>query len=205
MSSKIDSVNRAAADALVRRVLEHVLEDGLSWREAAAYQIGKTRGIELDRLDKVVALARDAFLKRDDAEREVEPGRWRSSVDDAPLEPDWPDRVAEAAYGALEAADNGDELAAAIDQERPVTFFYRRPVPRAERLHKQDVEHAGWKHVSPYEIRESLKAGGEEYLVGFDHDIEAIRNFRLSRIEGRVVSDPSIDYRPAINELGGVA
>ncbi len=196
----VTDLNVAAANALVQRTLEHVIEDGLSWREAACYQIGKTRNIELDRLDKVVALTKDAFLKSNELrevythEREVEPGR-----------PAAPDRVGEEAYGALQAYDNAEELEAAIEQERPVTFFYRRPVPRGERLYRNDIEHSGWKHVSPYEIRESLRAGGEEYVVGFDHDIEAIRNFRLSRIEGRVVTDPSIDFRPPINELGGAA
>lgn len=185
-------LNRRAADELVRRVVDRVTSGGLSWREAACYEIGKSKGIELDRLDKVVVLARDAFLKGAGHERITAKSG------------DWADRVAESAYGSLEVADNGEELEAAIEQERPVMFFYRRPVPRAERLHKNDVEHAGWKHVSPYEVRESLKSG-DEYLVGFDHDLEAIRNFRLSRIEGRVVTDPSVDYRPSISELGGVA
>jgi predicted DNA-binding transcriptional regulator YafY len=186
------AVNRSAADELVRRVVEHVRSGKLSFREAAAYEVGRSKGIELDRLDKVEALARDAFLKAAGTERiTAENG-------------DWTCRVAEAAYGELEVASNAEALEAAINDERPVLFFYRSPVKPADRLHKNDIEHAGWRHVSPYEVRESARSG-EEYVVGWDHDREAIRNYTVSKIEGHVVTDTQNDYRPEIRETGTLA
>lgn len=180
-------LNRRGAEDLACRVVEHVVSGGLSWREAACYEVGRTKGIGLDRLDKVVVLARDLYLKRP-------PERITAAED----------RIAESVYGELETASNGEEVEAAILAERPVLFFYRSPVPASRRLHKNDTEHAGWRHVSPYEVRESLKSG-EEYLVGWDHDREAIRNFTLSKIEGRVVTDTQNDYRPEIRETGALA
>ncbi len=175
------AINRAAADELVRRIVEHVRGGKLSFREAAAYEVGRSKGIELDRLDKVEALARDAFLKAAGTER-----------------------ITEAAYGELEVASNAEALEAAINDERPVLFFYRSPVKPADRLHKNDIEHAGWRHVSPYEVRESARSG-EEYVVGWDHDREAIRNYTVSKIEGHVVTDTQNDYRPEIRETGTLA
>lgn len=50
--------NRQAAEALIDRVIETADAEGLDIRTAAAYEIGRTRGVDLDRLEKVVKLAR---------------------------------------------------------------------------------------------------------------------------------------------------
>jgi len=203
-------LNVAAANALVQRTLAHVKSGKLTFREAAAYEIGKTRGIELDRLEKVEALTRDAFLKAAGPER-ITSGTWRSCDDDQELVPDpspyGPQgRLCVSAVAeSPEDVRNGETLEHLIEQEKPCLFFYRHPVRPSEKLRPTDPnEVAAWRHVSPYEVRESVKSG-TEYLVGWDHDLEAVRNFTLQRIEGLVVVDNQNEFRPPINELGVVA
>ena len=64
-------------------------------------------------------------------------------------------------------------LMAAIRQDRLVTFAYRTPA-QAE---------AADREVSPWGLRAS---SGRWFLVGWDHAREAVRTYRLSRIEGLV-------------------
>ncbi len=64
-------------------------------------------------------------------------------------------------------------LMSAVRHDKVVTFDYRTPV-QAE---------AQRRTVSPWGLR---SASGRWILVGFDHDRDAQRTFRLSRIEGSV-------------------
>jgi len=76
----------------------------------------------------------------------------------------------------------------AIRQDRVVTFPYRTPA-QAE---------AAAREVSPWGLRAS---SGRWFLVGWDHDRDAVRTFRLSRITGPVTvtararpQQPPIDF-----------
>jgi proteasome accessory factor B len=64
-------------------------------------------------------------------------------------------------------------LMSAIRQDRSVTFSYRTPVDTSPRT----------RQVSPWGLRASQ---GRWFLVGFDHQRDAVRTFRLSRIAGAV-------------------
>lgn len=64
-------------------------------------------------------------------------------------------------------------LMSALRQDRVVTFAYRRPNEAEPRL----------RTVSPWGLRSSA---GHWFLVGHDHDRDAVRTFRLSRVTGPV-------------------
>ncbi len=64
-------------------------------------------------------------------------------------------------------------LLSAVRQERVVSFDYRAPAEQAP----------GRRTVSPWGLR---SADGRWFLVGHDHDRDAVRTFRLSRIVGQV-------------------
>ncbi len=64
-------------------------------------------------------------------------------------------------------------LMTALRLDRTVTFPYRTPADRES--HKRTV--------SPWGLR---SAGGGWFVVGHDHDRDAVRTFRLSRITGAV-------------------
>ena len=64
-------------------------------------------------------------------------------------------------------------LMSALRQDRVVTFPYRTP----------SEEDARTRTVSPWGLR---SAAGHWFLVGHDHDREAVRTFRLSRVTGPV-------------------
>ncbi|MDI1289624.1 MAG: WYL domain-containing protein [bacterium] len=75
-------------------------------------------------------------------------------------------------------------LMSAVRHDKVVTFDYRTPV-QAE---------AQRRTVSPWGLR---SASGRWILVGFDHDRDAQRTFRLSRIEGSVtVTAKSREHQP---------
>jgi predicted DNA-binding transcriptional regulator YafY len=77
-----------------------------------------------------------------------------------------------------------DAVLSAIEAERPIAFDY----PSGDGL----VER---RFLSPYQVQES--ATGAESVVGWDHNREAIRQFRLDRIgSGGVIVEPlALDYR----------
>lgn len=64
-------------------------------------------------------------------------------------------------------------LMSALRQERVVSFPYRTP----------SDEQARTRTVSPWGLR---SASGHWFLVGHDHDRDAVRTFRLSRVAGPV-------------------
>ena len=64
-------------------------------------------------------------------------------------------------------------LLSAVRRRQVVSFEYRRPADPASSV----------RTVSPWGLRVSQ---GAWYLVGYDHDREAARTFRLSRIDGEV-------------------
>jgi len=64
-------------------------------------------------------------------------------------------------------------LMSALRQDRVVTFPYRTPRDEQPRT----------RTVSPWGLR---SAAGHWFLVGHDHDREAVRTFRLSRVTGPV-------------------
>ena len=75
-------------------------------------------------------------------------------------------------------------LMSAVRHDKVVTFDYRTPV-QAE---------AQRRTVSPWGLR---SASGRWILVGFDHDRDAQRTFRLSRIEGSVtVTAKAREHQP---------
>jgi predicted DNA-binding transcriptional regulator YafY len=94
---------------------------------------------------------------------------------------------------------NEEVLAHAVEAEQPVHFRYVHPIPPRDRLPGGPTEDDAVRKVSPYEVRESLK--GDTYVFGYDHDHEALRNFRVERIEGLVELDESVLYRPPIEEV----
>lgn len=91
--------------------------------------------------------------------------------------------------------DNQSRLEEAAATETPILFFYRHPITDEEERRKRGPEDARWRHVSPYEVRESLK--GDLYLVGWDNDEDGVKNWRLERIDGLVTTDPNGLFRPA--------
>jgi predicted DNA-binding transcriptional regulator YafY len=75
----------------------------------------------------------------------------------------------EASY-APEQPDDRELLRQAIEDERVVKFSY----------HGRDA--VTLRTLSPYVLRESQS--GDELLMGYDHDRDALRQFQLDRIAG---------------------
>ena len=81
---------------------------------------------------------------------------------------------------AITASAGGHELSArlakvetAIFRQKTITFDY----------YTMERDEVGARRVDPYHL---LFQGGEFYLLGYAHEREAIRVFRLSRIRGKV-------------------
>src|SRR3954453_19687236 len=93
---------------------------------------------------------------------------------------------------AVTAAAGGRELSQRLSKiETPI--FRRKRIVFAYYTIGRDAEEA--RRVDPYHL---LFRGGQFYLVGFSHEREAVRVFRLSRIRGKVAyaSKAEHDFPP---------
>lgn len=78
-------------------------------------------------------------------------------------------------------------LMSAVRHDKVVTFDYRSP----------SADDAQRRTVSPWGLR---SASGRWLLVGFDHDRDAQRTFRLSRIQGAVtIAARSREHQPPVD------
>lgn len=81
-----------------------------------------------------------------------------------------------------------ERLATAITSEHPVMFRYRKEGERNWEL----------RQLSPYEL---IKVQRGAVVRGWDHQREAIRSFRLDRMEG-VSAAPGVSYREPRTDAG---
>jgi len=89
-------------------------------------------------------------------------------------------------------ADATSTLAAAVSDRQVVRFEYASASSPTRR-----------RTVQPWGI---VMRAGVDYLVGWDQDAEAVRTFRLGRVQGSVktVGEPEAFERPAALPLGGL-
>ena len=84
--------------------------------------------------------------------------------------------IAMAKFASTSSRDLTQRLArieTAISRHKTVTFEY----------HTMESDEIGERRVDPYHL---VFRGGQFYLIGFSHERDAVRVFRLSRIQGKV-------------------
>lgn len=100
----------------------------------------------------------------------------------------------------VQIGDPEDALQFCIDAGIAVTFDYIKPTGETKLF---GLVGQGYVHetrtVSPYAVTESQK--GDLLVVGFDHDRDDIRQFRIDRIlGGKVDPDLTLDYVDPVSD-----
>lgn len=87
--------------------------------------------------------------------------------------------------GSRETTQRLARIETAISRHKTITFSY----------HSMDRDEVSDRKVDPYHL---VFRGGQFYLIGFSHEREAVRVFRLSRIQGKVgyATKSEHDFQP---------